>query len=148
MSEKTFAPTLQAMIDRAGTLTPEETKTLGELWKGSEDIQFSPDLAGGIQGGIASYPIIENTALVAAWENALHAAGNAGRVDEIEAAEAAGRAAKRDERHDHDSEYDRDGAEEAIRSAVLAAGVHDLISSDDFDALTAAWRRVLGDIAV
>lgn len=144
---KVYPQHLQAMIDRAGSLTAAEVETLGRLWKADEDIVFSqPDFALGIQGG-ATIPEVTNEQLLAAWKNALDAAGSAGRVDEIEAAEEAGRAAKRDIRHLHDDELAKDGAEEAVRSAVLAVGVHDLIAEEDYLTLTAAWAQVLGEIA-
>ncbi|WP_066520827.1 hypothetical protein [Curtobacterium ammoniigenes] len=144
---KAYPEHLQAMIDRAGTLTADEVEALGRLWKADEEIVFSqPDFALGINGG-ATIPEVTNEQLLAAWQNALDAAGNAGRVDEIEAAQDAGRAAKRDIRHLHDDELAKDGAEEAVRAAVLAVGVQDLISEEDFLTLTGAWAQVLGEIA-
>lgn len=144
MANELFAPPLQEMIDRAGRLTAEEAEALGTLWKGDEGIVFpTPNLALGLVGEV-EYPVVTNEKLIGAWERALEAAGNAGRVDEIHAAEEAGRAATRDVRHFHDDAYAKDGAEQAARSAVLAAGVRDLITDDDFQALTSAWTRVLG----
>lgn len=141
---ETYAPQLQAMIDRAGMLTAEEAESLGRLWKSDEEIVFpEPSLALGIVGEV-SYPMVTNAELADAWQRALDAAGGAGRVDEIHAAQAAGRAAARDIRHQHDDSYAKDGAEEAVRSAVLATGVRDLIGDDDFRILTAAWSQVLG----
>jgi hypothetical protein len=145
MSKRAYSERLQAMIDRAGQLTGDEIEALGKLWKADEDIVFpQPSLALGIVGEV-DYPVVTNADLVTAWEYALDAAGKAGRVDEIEAAQDAGRAVKRDLRHLHDDELAKDGSEEAVRSAVLATGVRDLIADEDFQALTAAWRRVVGD---
>jgi hypothetical protein len=147
MSKGAYPQHLQAMIDRAGALTAQEAEALGRVWKGEEDIAFpDPSLALGLVGEV-DVPAATNEQLIAAWQHALDAAGSAGRVDEIEAAEDAGRAAKRDLRHLHDDEYAKDGAEEAVRSAVLAAGVRDLISEEDFATLTMAWTRVLGALA-
>ncbi|PZE28658.1 MULTISPECIES: hypothetical protein [unclassified Curtobacterium] len=146
MSKRTYAQHLQAMIERAGSLTAQEAEALGRLWKADEDIVLpEPSWAFEIQGGI-DVPVVTNVQLVAAWEHALHAAGTAGRVDEIEAAQDAGRAAARDLRHIHDDELAEDGAQEAVRSAVLAAGVRDLIPDDEYQTLTTAWRRVLGEL--
>jgi hypothetical protein len=145
MADKTYSQELQAMIDRAGQLTDEEIESLGRLWKADEDIAFpEPSIALGVVGEVA-YPAVTNEQLVAAWENALHAAGNAGRVDEIEAAEHAGRAVARAERGSHDDEFAKDGAAEAVRSAVLATGVRDLITDEAYRTLTAAWQRVVGE---
>jgi hypothetical protein len=145
VSERTYPEELQSMIDRAGTLTAQEVEALGRYWKADEDIAFpEPSFALGVVGEV-SYPDVTNADLVAAWEHALHAAGQAGRVDEIEAATAAGRAVQHDERHLRgEDDYAKDGAAEAVRSAVLATGVKDLISAEDHDALTAAWRRTVG----
>lgn len=146
MSKGTYSQQLQSMIDRAGTLTAEETEALGQLWKADEDIVLAPPTwSFEIQGGI-DVPVVTNEQLLAAWQHALDAAGQGGRVDEIEAAREAGRAAAREIRHLHDDELAKDGAEEAVRSAVLAVGVRDLIADDEYQTLTAAWRRVLGEI--
>jgi hypothetical protein len=145
MSKGTYSQELQAMIDRAGRLTAEEAAELGRLWKDDEEIEVVPTNVALTLVGEVDSAFVTNGRLVAAWEHALHAAGNAGRVDEIEAAQEAGRAAKRDLRHMHDDSFTKDGAEEAVRSAVLATGVRDLISEEDHRALTAAWTEVLGD---
>ena len=142
MSDQANAQQLQSMIERAGRITAEEGDALATLWEADEDIvlpEASVSLA--IQGG-ADAPMVTNADLVAAWQHALDAAGSAGRVDEIEAAQAAGRAVK----HAHPHLRDRSGAEEAVRAAVLGIGVRDLVSAEDLDALTAVWRRVLGEV--
>jgi hypothetical protein len=145
MSKKVHPEQLQSMIDRAGRLTAEEAAALGGYWKADEDIAFpEPSIALGVVGEV-SYPVVTNADIVTAWDNALDGAGKAGRVDEIEAATEAGRATKRDVRHMHDDELEKDGAEEAVRAAVLATGVRDLISDEDYRTLTAAWSRTLGD---
>ena len=147
MSKTTYSPELQAMIDQAGRLTAEEAEKLGKLWKGDEEIAFAaPSFALGLNGGVNA-PMVTNAELASAWQRALDAAGEAGRVDEIEAAREAGRAATRDIKHLDDDAYAKDGAEEAVRSAVLATGVRDLISEEDYDVLTAAWTTVLGAAA-
>ncbi|GAA4677475.1 hypothetical protein [Frondihabitans cladoniiphilus] len=144
MAETTYSPELQSMIDRAGSMTADEVEALGRLWKNDEDIAFPPaSFALGLVGEVA-YPVVTNEELVDAWQRALDAAGAGGRVDEIHAAQEAGRATTRDVRHQHDDARAKDGAEEAVRSAVLATGVRDLISDDDFRVLTAAWSKVLG----
>ncbi|RKR75788.1 hypothetical protein [Frondihabitans australicus] len=143
MTEAAYSPELQAMIDRAGALTAEEAETLGRLWKSDEGIVLSsPSVGMGIQGGV-DLPVITNEDLIGAWERALDAAGKAGRVDEIEAAREAGRVVVQDLRHSHDDAYAKDGAEEAVRSAVLATGVRDLVTDDDYRLLTAAWAKVV-----
>lgn len=38
------------------------------------------------------------------------------------------------------------GAEEAVRATVLAVGVRDLISADDYETLVTPWQQVLGSI--
>ncbi|MCU1528793.1 MAG: hypothetical protein JWP75_2556 [Frondihabitans sp.] len=144
MAKAIHSPELQSMIDRAGQLTADEAESLGRLWKGDEGIVFPKfNIALGLVGEV-DYPVVTNEALVDAWQRALDAAGDAGRVDEIHAAEDAGRATTRDVRHLHDDAYAKDGAEQAVRSAVLATGVRDLISDDDYRILTAAWAHVLG----
>jgi hypothetical protein len=140
--DERYAPELQTMIDRAGRITPDEATALADRWAADEDVvipEVSASLA--IQGG-ADGAMVTNATLVGAWEHALEAAGTAGRVDEIEAAQAAGRAV----RHAHPHLRDRSGAEEAVRAAVLGIGVRDLVSAEDLDALTAVWRRVLGEV--
>ena len=89
MSKEIYPPQLQAMIDRAGILTAEETERLGQLWETDEDLVLPPpSLAYEAFGGF-DVPIVTNAALLGAWQRALDAAGNAGRVDEIDAARAA-----------------------------------------------------------
>ena len=144
MPSHAYSADLQSMIDRAGRLTPEEATALGNLWKEQEALYWpAPSPATAVFGEVAS-PLVSNQQLVDAWERALDVAGRAGRVDEIEAAEDAGRAARRDERHQHDSAAARDGSEEAVRSATLAVGVRDLLTDDDYRTLTAAWQQVMG----
>ena len=146
MSQETYQANLQAMIDRAGSLTAAETDSLGQLWESDEGLVL-PDPSVFLEVvGYEDYPVVTNQALVDAWERALDAAGNAGRANEIDAARAAGRAATRDVRHLKDSESSKNGAEEAVRSAVLAVGVRDLISDADYEILVTPWRQVLGAI--
>jgi hypothetical protein len=146
MSQETYPVALQAMIDRAGTLTAEETQSLGQLWESDEGLVMPPvSIAWEITGGL-DMPVVTNQQLADAWQRALDAAGTAGRVDEIEAARAAGRAVVKDVRHLKDSESSKNGAEEAVRSAVLAVGVRDLISAEDYRALVTPWQHVLGQI--
>jgi hypothetical protein len=143
VSDKTYAPELQTMIERAGAITEAEAERLGALWVADEDIVLpEASLALGINGGVDA-PMVTNAELVGAWEHALDAAGKAGRVDEIEAAQAAGRAAEHAMRHEHGVE--KDGVAEAVRSAVLGTGVRDLLADDEVATLTAAWRRVVGN---
>lgn len=133
---------LQAMIERAGRITADEAEALDVTWKADEGIVLpEPSASLAIQGG-ADGRMVTNADLVAAWQHALEAAGAAGRVEEIEAAQEAGRAV----RHSDARLRDRAGAEEAVRSAVLATGVRDLVSDDEFATLTAAWRKVLGEV--
>jgi hypothetical protein len=146
MSEETYPVQLRAMIDRAGSLTAEETDSLGKLWESDEDLILPPPSVVGEAFGSLDPPIVTNEDLLTAWQRTLDAAGNAGRVAEIDAARAAGRAATRDARHLKDSESSKNGAEEAVRSAVLAVGVRDLISDGDYQVLVAAWQQVLGNI--
>jgi hypothetical protein len=40
MAEETYPAVLQAMIDRAGSLTTEETKALGDLWESDNDFMM------------------------------------------------------------------------------------------------------------
>jgi hypothetical protein len=148
MSHESYPSELQTMIDRAGALTAEETDSLGTLWESDEDLLLpKPSFAQEVIGEL-DYPIVTNEDLLAAWQRALNAASNANpiRLNVIEAARAAGRAAKHDERHLKDSASSKNGAEEAVRSAVLAVGVRDLISDNDFKALAGPWQHVLGAI--
>jgi hypothetical protein len=144
MSQETYSTELQAMIDRAGTLTAAETETLGQLWEAGEDLVLPSPLLRTEAFGRLDYPIVTNQQLLDAWQHALDAAGNAGRADEIDAARAAGRAALHDVRHLKDTESSKNGAEEAVRSAVLAVGVRDLISDEDYQTLVSPWQQVLG----
>ncbi|MEK6344959.1 MAG: hypothetical protein V4737_14125, partial [Curtobacterium sp.] len=126
MSDDTSNAALQAMIDRAGRITADEAETLDTTWKADEGILLpEPSASLAIQGG-ADGRMVTNADLIAAWQHALEAAGAAGRVEEIEAAQEAGRAV----RHSDARLRDRAGAEEAVRSAVLATGVRDLVSDD------------------
>ncbi|WP_439691464.1 hypothetical protein ACRQ4B_10885 [Curtobacterium sp. SP.BCo] len=141
MPDETTSPELQAMIDRAGRITADEAESLDTTWKADEGIVLpEPSASLAIQGG-ADGRMVTNADLVAAWQHALDAAGAAGRVEEIEAAQQAGRAVRHSEAHLRD----RAGAEEAVRSAVLAAGVRDLVTDDEYATLTLAWRKVLGE---
>lgn len=144
MAEKSYPAELQAMIDRAATLTAEQVDAIGKLWESEEQLVMPPPSLALEMVGEVNPPLVTNQALVDAWQRALDAAGAAGRVDEIEAARAAGRAAHRDDRHLTDSPSSKNGTEEAVRSAVLAVGVRDLISDGDYEVLVAPWQTVLG----
>lgn len=146
MSNEIYPANVQAMIDRASTLTEDETKALGDLWESGEDLVLPEPLLRTEAFGGLDFPVVTNQALIAAWQHALDAAGKAGRVDEIDAARAAGRAAVHEVRHEHDTEAEKNGAEEAVRSAVLAVGVRDLITDADYQVLVAPWQQVLGTI--
>src|ERR1700712_4510654 len=99
MSEETYPAVLQAMIDRAASLTAAEAEALGQLWESNEGLELdTPSIADEIFGELA-LPQVTNEMLMAAWENALNAAGEAGRANEIDAARAAGRAVLHDVRH-------------------------------------------------
>ena len=144
MTEETYPAVLQAMIDRAASLTPEETKALGDMWESGEDLVLpAPSLAWELMGGL-DFPVVTNKTLLDAWQRTIDAAGNAGRVTEIDAARAAGRSAVRDVRFEHDTEAEKDGTEQAVRAAVLAVGVSDLISKEDCFTLVSPWQQVLG----
>jgi hypothetical protein len=144
VTEETYPAVLQAMIDRAASLTPEETAALGDLWKSDEELVLpAVSLFWHVDGRFAA-PVITNKALIDAWQRALDAAGNAGRVNEIDAARAAGHAAVREVRFEHDTETEKDGAELAVRAAVLAVGVSNLISKEDLFTLVTPWQQVLG----
>jgi hypothetical protein len=146
MSQETYPAVMSAMIDRVGGLTAAEVDSLGTLWKSDEDLVLPrPSLSLELQGEV-DYPVVTNKALVDAWERALDAAGAAGRVRELDAARAGGRAVVHDVRHLRDSAASKDGAEEAVRSAMLAVGVRDLISDDDYQILVSPWQQVLGPI--
>jgi hypothetical protein len=148
MSKQSYPAVLQAMIDRASTLTAAETKALGDFWESDEQLMLpEPSVINEAFGGL-DFPVVTNAALVGAWQRALDAAGNAGRADEIEAARAAGRAAVHDVRFEHDTEAEKNGTEQAVRAAVLALGVIDLISKDDYDALVGPWQHALGTTLV
>jgi hypothetical protein len=146
MSNQIYPANLQAMIDRASTLTQDETKTLGDLWESGEDLVLPEPLLRLETFGGLDAPVVTNQALIDAWQHALDAAGTAGRVDEIDAARAAGRSAVHEVRREHDTEAEKNGAEEAARSAVLAVGVRDLISDVDYEILVAPWQQVLGSL--
>jgi hypothetical protein len=146
MSRETYPVELQAMIDRAGDLTAAETDSLGQLWESDEGLVLPNPSVFLEVVGYEDYPVVTNQALIDAWERALDAAGNAGRANEIDAARAAGRAALLDVRHLQDSESSKNGAEEAVRSAVLAVGVRDLISEIDYRILVTPWQQVLGTL--
>jgi hypothetical protein len=144
MTNETYPAVLQAMIDRAGSITPDEAKALGDLWESGEDLVLpESSLALELFGGL-DVPEVTNQALLGAWQRALDAAGAAGRASEIDAARAAGRAALRDVRFDGDTEAEKNGTEQAVRAAVLAVGVIDLISKDDYFTLVTPWQRALG----
>lgn len=142
VTDDTSNTALQSMIERAGRITAEEAEALDVTWKADEAILLpEPSASLAIQGG-ADGRMVTNADLLAAWQHALDAAGAAGRVEEIEAAQEAGRAVKHSDAH----RRDRAGAEEAVRSAVLATGVRDLLTDDEYATLTAAWRKVLGQV--
>jgi hypothetical protein len=146
VAQETYPVALQAMIDQAGSLSAEQVDALGKLWEADEELVMPrPSISLELQGEV-NPPIVTNQALIDAWQRALDAAGAAGRVDEIEAARAAGRAAHHDDRHLKDSPSSKNGTEEAARSAVLAVGVRDLISDTDYQTLVAPWQQVLGVI--
>jgi hypothetical protein len=148
MAAETYPAVLQAMIDRVGSLTADETRALGDLWESDEDVMLArPSLASELFGGL-DVPVITNQTLISAWQRALDAAGEAGRANEIDAARAAGRAATRDVRFEHDTEAEKNGTEHAVRSAVLAVGVIDLISKSDYLTLVTPWQQVLGTTLV
>jgi hypothetical protein len=131
MTEEAYSTELQSLIDRAGSLTAEETETLGQLWEAGEDLVLPSPLLRTELFGQLDFPVVTNQELLAAWQHA---------------ARAAGRAATRDERHFKESESSKNGAEEAVRSAVLAVGVRDLISDADYQTLVSPWQQVLGAI--
>ncbi|MDP9027044.1 MAG: hypothetical protein M3N46_05730 [Actinomycetota bacterium] len=144
MSEETYPPVLQSMIDRAGGLTAAEVDALGKLWESDEGlVMLQPSIALELAGEV-NPPVVTNQALIDAWQRALDAAGDAGRVDEIDAAIAAGRATHRDDRHLKDSPSSKNGSEQAVRSAVLAVGVKDLISEGDYENLIGPWQQAIG----
>ncbi len=146
MTQETYPTALQSMIERAGGLSAEQIDTLGKLWESDEElIMEQPSIAAELMGEV-NPPLVANQTLIDAWQHALDAAGKAGRVEAIEAAEAAGRATHRDDRHLHDSPSSKNGSEEAVRSAVLAVGVKDLISERDFQTLVGPWQQVLGPL--
>ena len=144
MSNESYPAEQQAMIDRAAALTAVETEALGTLWESDEQlIMPNMSILDELQGEFDA-PLVTNQALIDAWEHALDAAGKAGRVTELDAAMAAGRAATREVRHLDDSPSSKNGTEQAVRSAVLAVGVRDLISDDDYQTLVSPWQQVLG----
>jgi len=144
MSNESYPAEQQAMIDRAAALTAAETEALGTLWESDEQlIMPNMSILDELQGEFDA-PLVTNQALIDAWEHALDAAGKAGRVTELDAAMAAGRAATREVRHLDDSPSSKNGTEQAVRSAVLAVGVRDLISDDDYQTLVSPWQQVLG----
>ena len=146
MAQETYPSALQSMIERAGSLSAEQVDALGKLWESDEELMMlRPSFALELEGEV-NPPFVTNRALIDAWERALDAAGTAGRVDEIEAARAAGRALHHDDRHLRDSPSSKNGAEEAARSAVLAVGVKHLIADGDYQVLVAPWQQVLGPI--
>ena len=143
---ETYPANLQAMIDRAATLTATETDSLGKLWESDEDLVM-PHMSIGLElQGEFPAPMVTNQALLDAWQHALDTAGNAGRVTELDAAMAAGRAATHEVRHLKDSPSSKNGTEQAVRSAVLAVGVRDLISDVDYETLVTPWQQVLGTL--
>ena len=144
MSDETFPPELQAMIDRAGTLTADEVEKLGQLWESDEDLILPPPSLLGEAYGALDFPIVTNQDLNNAWDLAVKTAGDANRVDVLDAAIAAGRAAKHDDRQLHDSASSKNGTEEAVRSAVLAVGIRDILPEKDYNVLVSAWRQVIG----
>lgn len=145
MLPSSYSPTLQMMVDRAATLTVEEIAALGDFWETDEQLVLpKPSIGLELQGYI-NVPVVTNMALVDAWQRALDAAGKAGRVEEIDAAIAAGRGTHKDDRHLDDTPSEKSGSEEAVRSAVLAVGVRDLISEADFETLVGPWLQILGD---
>lgn len=148
MAAETFPPILQAMIDRASELSAEDTKALGDYWESDEGWQLPVVPWYEQLFGYLEIPAMTNRRLQKAWQDALEAAGNAGRANEIDAARAAGRAAVRADRKFHDTEAEENGAEQAVRAAVLALGVHDLISPTDYITLVGPWQKVLGTTLV
>jgi hypothetical protein len=148
MADETYPAELQAMIDRAGSLTADETKALGDLWESEEELVLPAPALGWELFGYLDAPVVTNQTLISAWQRALDAAGEAGRVTEIDAARAAGRAATREVRFEPDTEAEKNGTEQAVRSAVLALGVIDLISKGDYLTLVTPWQQVLGTTLV
>lgn len=148
MAEESYPAVLQAMIDRAAALSEAETKQLGDVWEEDEGwVLPEPNVLLELTGQL-NPPFVTNEALVTAWERVLDAAGKAGRLNEIDAARAAGRAAVNEVRHEHDTEAEKNGTEEAVRAAVLAVGMIDLISKDDYYLLVSPWQNVLGTTLV
>jgi hypothetical protein len=148
VTQESYPAVLQAMIDRAATLTEEETKALGDMWESDEELVLPvPSLVSEIVGGL-DFPVVTNTALLGAWQRALDSAGNAGRVNEIDASRAAGRAAVHVVNLEHDTEAEKNGTEQAVRAAVLAVGVIDLIAKADYSTLVTPWQQVLGTTLV
>ena len=146
MSPETYPSVLSAMIDRVAGLTAAQVDSLGTLWESEEALVLPrPSLSLELQGEV-DYPVVTNKALVDAWQRALDAAGKAGRADELDAASAGGRAAVHHARHLKDSEASKNATEQAVRSAMLAVGVRDLISDDDYQILVSPWQQVLGHI--
>jgi hypothetical protein len=147
MSQESFPAALQSMIDRAAGLSAAETESLGSLWESDEQLVMPKMSLGAELQGEYDAPMVTNQALIDAWEHALDAAGKAGRVTEIDAAMAAGRAATREVRHLDDSPSAKNGTEQAVRSAVLAVGVRDLISDADYQTLVSPWQQALRPLA-
>ena len=83
MSSETYPAGLQAMIDRAGSLTASETDALGQLWESDEGLVLPNPSVFLELAGLEDYPVVTNKDLVDAWERALDAAGNAGRANEF-----------------------------------------------------------------
>jgi hypothetical protein len=134
-----FSAQLQSMIDQAGTLTAEQIEGLGSGWASIADYAVLPDSR-------LTSELATNTALIDAWQRAVDAAGASGRVEEIDAARTAGRTAEHAARRARSVSGHRGLVDEAVRAAVLAVGVKDLLSAEDYALLVGPWRAVLGGV--
>jgi len=144
MGRETFSPALTAMIDRANTLPAAQVESLGNLWNTGEGLILPSTSFALAALGEVDYPVVTNQELVDAWQRALDAAGEAGRANELDAAIAGGRAVNDDVRHLAVSAAAKNGAEQAVRSAMLALAVRDLIANTDYETLIGAWLHVTG----
>jgi hypothetical protein len=81
MAHEIYPAALQSMIDRAGSLSAEQIDKLGQLWESDEElIMEEPSISAELMGEV-NPPLVANQSLIDAWQHALDAAGQAGRVE-------------------------------------------------------------------
>lgn len=144
MARGVFSAVLTEMIERAQNLTTDQADALGTAWTSQEGLSYDPAWSG--NGYWGEVPRIQNLALQYAWRGVSSIAAAKGRADELDAAIAAEKAVKRALRHLKIGPIPKAGAVEAVRGAVLAVGVRDIIEDEAYELLVGPWRQVFGTL--